>query len=61
MVAFFVKNQLPIKLLLQKRSADGGIDGRLDGKQRAEHPDYLPDLNFKKAKTEASGEQKKLL
>ena len=37
------------------------IEGLLSGKQRAEHPDYLPDLNFKKAKTEASGEQKKLL
>ena len=28
---------------------------------RAEHPDYLPDLNFKKAKAEASAEQKKTL
>ncbi len=37
------------------------IDGLLSGKQRAEHPDYLPDLNFKKAKTEATGEQKTLL
>jgi len=26
-----------------------------------EHPDYLPDINFKKAKTEAHGEQKSLL
>jgi len=33
----------------------------LSHKQRAEHPDYLPDLNFKIAKTEASGEQKTLL
>jgi len=30
------------------------IDGLLSHKQR-EHRDYLPDLNFKKAKTEASG------
>src|SRR5258706_8296192 len=37
------------------------IDGLLRNKQRAEHPDYLPDLNFKKAKTEAHGKQKKLL
>ena len=37
------------------------IEGLLAGKQRAEHPDYLPDINFKKAKTEATGEQKKLL
>ena len=26
------------------------INGLLDGTQRAEHPDYEPDLNFKKAK-----------
>ncbi len=37
------------------------IAGLLAGQQRAEHPDYLPDINFKKAKTEARGEQKKLL
>ena len=29
------------------------IAGLLDGTQRAEHPDYEPDLNFKKAKAEA--------
>jgi hypothetical protein len=29
-------------------------------KQRAEHPDYEPDLNFKKAKTEANAAQKEL-
>ncbi len=33
----------------------------LEGKARAEHPDYEPDLNFKKAKQEAEGEQKILL
>ena len=27
------------------------IDGLLSGKQRAEHPDHQPDLNFKRAKT----------
>ena len=37
------------------------IDGLLSGKQRAEHPDHLPDLNFKKAKAEANAEQKALL
>jgi hypothetical protein len=37
------------------------IDGLLSGKQRAGHPDYAPDLNFKKAKMESSGEQKSLL
>ena len=28
------------------------IEGLLNGSQRAEHPDYEPDLNFKKAKAE---------
>jgi len=37
------------------------IEGLLDKTQRAEHPDYEPDLNFKKAKPEASSEQKTLL
>ena len=37
------------------------IEGLLSGKDRAEHPDHQPDLNFKKAKAEASGEQKQLL
>ena len=37
------------------------IAGLLAGTVRAAHPDYEPDLNFKKAKAEASGEQKQLL
>ena len=37
------------------------IGDLLEGKARAEHPDYEPDLNFKKAKRESSGEQSKLL
>ena len=37
------------------------IDGLISGNQRAEHPDYLPDINFKKAKTETTGEQKEML
>ncbi len=37
------------------------IEGLLEKKQRAEHPDYLPNLNFKKAKTAASEEQKELI
>ncbi len=37
------------------------ITGLLAGTQRAAHPDYEPDLNFKKAKAEASGGQKQLL
>ena len=37
------------------------IEGLLSGKQRAEHPDHQPDLNFKRAKLEAHGKQKELL
>ena len=37
------------------------IGDLLEGKARAEHPDYEPDLNFKKAKTEARGKQEQLL
>jgi len=33
------------------------IEGLLSGAHRAEHPDHQPDLNFKRAKTEASGGQ----
>ena len=33
------------------------IEGLLSGKQRAEHPDYQPALNFKKAAREADAEQ----
>jgi hypothetical protein len=33
------------------------IEGLLSGKQRAEHLDHQPDLNFKKAKTEADAQQ----
>ncbi len=31
------------------------------GGQRAEHPNYEPDLNFKKAKAESDAEQQALL
>jgi len=37
------------------------IEGLLSGKQRAEHPDRAPDLNFKKAKAEANAAQKELI
>ncbi len=37
------------------------IEGLLSGQQHAEHPDHAPDLNFKKAKQEKSGEQTELL
>lgn len=33
------------------------IEGLLAGSQRAEHPDYAPDLNFKKARREAPDRQ----
>ena len=33
------------------------IEGLLSKKQRAEHPDYEPDLNFKKAAVESKGKQ----
>ena len=37
------------------------IESLLAGTARPEQPDYEPDLNFKKAKAEASGEQAELL
>ncbi len=37
------------------------IESLLAGTARPEHPDYEPDLNFKKARAEASGEQGELL
>lgn len=37
------------------------IEALLDNTQRAEHPDYEPDLNFKKAKAEAADEQGTLI
>jgi site-specific DNA-methyltransferase (adenine-specific) len=37
------------------------IEGLLSGKQRAEHPDHQPDLNFKKAKAEANAAQQGLI
>ena len=37
------------------------IEGLLDNTQRAEHPDYEPDLNFKKAKAEKASEQQQLI
>ena len=37
------------------------IEGLLSGKQRAEHPDHAPDLNFKKAKAESNTAQKNLI
>jgi hypothetical protein len=36
------------------------IEGLLNKTQRAEHPDYEPDLNFKKPKSEPSSKQEGL-
>jgi site-specific DNA-methyltransferase (adenine-specific) len=36
------------------------IDGLLSKRQRAEHPDYEPDLNFKKPKGESMSKQQGL-
>ncbi len=37
------------------------IEGLLNGTERAEHPDYAPDMNFRKARSEAHGEQPDLI
>jgi hypothetical protein len=37
------------------------IDRLLGESQRAEHPDYEPDLNFNKAKAESDVEQQPLI
>lgn len=37
------------------------IDGLLAGQQRTEHPDYEPDLNFKRARPESETEQGELI
>jgi site-specific DNA-methyltransferase (adenine-specific) len=37
------------------------VEGLLNGTQRPEHPDYEPDLNFKKAKAESEAEQQSLI
>ena len=37
------------------------VDKLVHGKAHAEHPDYEPDLNFKKAKQESNAAQKEQL
>ena len=37
------------------------IEGLLESTQRAEHPDYEPNLNFKKAKAEREVDQPELI
>jgi hypothetical protein len=37
------------------------IEALLDNRQRAEHPDYEPDLNFNKARAESDCKQQPLI
>jgi hypothetical protein len=37
------------------------VEGLLDSSQRAGHPDYEPDLNFKRANAESDVEQQPLI
>ena len=37
------------------------VDGLLSGRDRPEHPDHKPDVNFKKAKMEATSSQNELI
>jgi DNA modification methylase len=75
-IAFFISLDEPTKGMVKDAASAGfyespnkkkyprvqllTIEGLLSKKQRAEHPDYEPDLNFKKAKTEANAAQKEL-
>jgi site-specific DNA-methyltransferase (adenine-specific) len=75
-IAVFISLQKPTKGMISDAASAGfyqdgagrkfprvqllTIEGLLSKKQRAEHPDYEPDLNFKKAKTEANAAQKEL-
>jgi hypothetical protein len=36
------------------------VEGLLSRKQQAEHPDFRPDVNFKKAKRESKGKTKSM-
>ena len=76
-IALLVTLDEPTKGMLSDAAAEGfyaSLSGKkyprvqiltiadlLDGKARAEHPDYEPDLNFKKAKAETDDEQVTLL
>ena len=76
-IALLVTLDEPSKGMVSDAAAEGfytGLSGKkyprvqiltiadlLDGKARAEHPDYDPDLNFKKAKAATDDEQTPLL
>lgn len=76
-IAIFISLETPTKGMIAEAASAGfytgvagkkfprvqllTIEGLLSGKQRAEHPDHQPDLNFKKAKQEAQAKQKDLL
>ncbi len=76
-IALFLSLELPTKGMVKDAASAGfyespngkkfarvqllTIADLLEGKARAEHPDYEPDLNFKKAREEAHGQQKELL
>jgi hypothetical protein len=76
-MAFFISLETPTKGMIADAASAGfyesatgkkfprvqllTIEGLLSGKQRAEHPDHQPDLNFKKAKAESNAAQKELL
>ena len=72
-IALFISLEAPTKGMIADAASAGfytGVAGKkfprvqlltiedlLAGKQRAEHPDHQPDLNFKKAKAEANAQQ----
>jgi Restriction endonuclease len=73
-IGLFITLAPPTKAMLTEAAAAGfyespngkkygrvqllSIEGLLNKTQRAEHPDYEPDTGYKKAKAEASTEQK---
>ncbi len=75
-IALFISLEEPTKTMVKDAASAGlyespngkkyprvqllTIHDLLSGQARPEHPDYEPDLNFKKAKTEASGTQDEL-
>ena len=76
-IAFFISLDKPTKGMIADAASAGfytsasgkkypcvqllSIENLLDGKQRAEHPDHQPGINFKKAKAEKTSEQLELL
>jgi site-specific DNA-methyltransferase (adenine-specific) len=76
-IALFISLETPTKGMIAEAASAGfytsavgktfsrvqllTIEGLLSGTTRAQHPDHLPDLNFKKAKAEPASMQKTLL